>query len=130
MKQLSSCYVKGIAMLALLLFTLLFAATKTNAQWIELGGANNSPFNQVIYSIATDAGGNVYASGNFTDANHHPYVAKWNGTAWSELGGANGSIFNASIFSIATDASGNVYAVGQFYDTNGYYYVAKWNGMA
>jgi hypothetical protein len=95
-----------------------------------LGSTNDSTFNFTIKSIATDAGGNVYAGGFFTDANGNYFVAKWNGTAWSELGGTNSSTFNSDIESIATDASGSVYAGGYFTNANGKYYVAKWNGAA
>ena len=114
MKQFFSCYLKGMAILTMSFFMLLFAATKTNAQWIELGGTNNSTFNSYVEIITTDASGNVYAAGGFTNANGYGYVAKWNGTAWSELVGSNGSTFNGYIYSITTDASGNLYATGSF----------------
>jgi hypothetical protein len=92
--------------------------------WTKLG---TSGFNNTIYTLATDASGNVYAAGNFTNAGGYHYVAQWNGTAWSELGSLNA---NGYINSIAIDATGNVYATGEFHDFDGYNYMAKWDGTA
>ncbi|MBE7172646.1 MAG: T9SS type A sorting domain-containing protein [Williamsia sp.] len=105
-----------------------YVAKWNGTAWNKLGRADDSTFSygfsgNTIYSITTDASGNVYAGGIFTDANIHYYVAKWNGTAWSELGGAP---FRGYIQSIATDAAGNVYAGGNFYDANINTYVAKY----
>ncbi len=135
MKQLFSRYFKNTITLTISLF-MLFAATKTNAQWVELGGLSgntfkgNNVFQDYIWSVATDKAGNVYAGGNVFDTasfNSNEYVAKWNGTAWSELGGEP---FNGAANSIVTDAAGNVYAGGDFTDANDNGYVAKWNGTA
>ena len=119
---------KNLASLAILIYLLLMVSTVINAQFIELGGANNSVFNIEISSITTDFSGNVYASGYLKNTNGKYYVAKWNGSSWGELGGTNTSIFNSNIHSITTDGSGNIYAAGAFTNTNGSEYVAKWNG--
>jgi hypothetical protein len=100
----------------------------------ELGGSNTSTFNELIYSITTDASGNLYAAGGFTNGtssrNGNFYVAKWSGSAWSELGGNNTSTFNGFISSVTSDARGYVYAAGSFTNgsnsQNGNYYVAKY----
>ena len=96
--------------------------------WSELGGTNNSTFNNTIYSIITDANGNVYAAGDFTNNNGKRYIAKWDGSTWSELGGINTSTLNNTIFTIASDLNGYIYSAGFFTDANGNPYVAEWNG--
>ena len=126
--------------LLLLQFLLLLTISKAQ-QWSELGtGSNALNPNGTINSIVTDAAGNIYAAGEFTDANKKYYVAKWNGTSWSELGtGKNALNVINNINAIAVDAAGNVYAAGDFFhidSTNtgfvtGYdYYVAQWNGTS
>jgi len=125
---------RQFAVVILVIF-LLFSCKKssqTNSGWIELGGNTNTTFNNPIGSIATDARGNVYAAGNFTNGNGYEFVAKWDGTAWSELGGTNTSTFNYWINSISTDANGNVYAGGVFSNGPNYLtgnkYIAKRDG--
>ena len=87
MSPFYSRFAKVIAMLTTIFC--LFIATKTNAQWAELGGVNTSTFNGAINCLTKDASGNMYAAGYFTNASGKYYVAKWNGSAWSELGGTN-----------------------------------------
>ncbi len=134
MKQFFSCYLKSTTALVIYFFILLCAATKTNAQWIELGGANGTPFpndnigGNYIRTIATDAAGNVYANSVIKQNSlYYYFVAKWNDTAWSALGGVT---FNGLINSIATDKSGNVYVGGGLTAANDSGFIAKWNGMA
>ena len=112
----------------ILIIVSLVSSMYVNAQWSELGGVNGLSANGFIFSICTNALGNVYATGEFTNSSGNRYVAKWNGTAWSELGGLNGLSANSAIFSIYTDALGNVYAGGDFTNDSGKRYVAKWNG--
>ncbi|MFY7964946.1 MAG: T9SS type A sorting domain-containing protein, partial [Chitinophagaceae bacterium] len=101
--------------------------------WNELGGTNNSPFNNHIYKIKNDALGNIYVAGAFTNGitwpNGNYYVAKWNSNSWIETGGTNTSIFNGTIESLTVDGNGFIYAAGTFTNSNGKYYVAKWNGV-
>ncbi len=55
-----------------------FVAKWDGTNWSELGtGANALMANNAINSITTDAQGNVYAAGNFTNGNGKPYVAKY-----------------------------------------------------
>ena len=111
-----------------------YVAKWNGKTWSQLGtGSNALNANGIIYSLATDKTGNIYAAGRFSDSiinyTGHPYVAKWNGSNWSELGtGANALNPNGYIKTIMTDSLGNVYAAGSFINSNGYYYVAKWNG--
>ncbi len=109
-----------------------YVAKWNGSSWQELGGTNSSTFNSFILSLATDAGGNVYAAGEFFNGSRKPYVAKWNGSSWQELGGSNSYTFssNGYIRSLTTDAGGNVYAAGDFKNGNGNNYVAKWNGSS
>jgi dTDP-glucose pyrophosphorylase len=116
-----------------------------DSAWVPLDTAGYK-FNSYIYSLATDAAGNIYAAGAFTDdtvilnGNYAIYfygnvfVAKYDGTRWTELG-AHGvapvpNVYGTAITTIAPDASGNVYAAGEFKDAGHYYYVSKWNGTA
>jgi hypothetical protein len=81
-----------------------------------------------IASICTDALGNLYAAGRFTNSSGNCYVAKWNGISWSELGGQNNLGANNSIFSIHFDNDGGLFAGGSFSNANNEIYVAKWDG--
>jgi Secretion system C-terminal sorting domain len=102
----------------------------TNAQWSELGGVNSLSANQFIYTICADSNSNIYAGGNFTNANGKNFVAKWDGNSWTELGGINGLAANAYINNICLDKDGNLYAAGAFANSSGKLYVAKWDGNA
>ena len=81
-------------------------------------------------SVCSDASGNIYAAGRFTNSSGNSYVAKYNGSSWSELGGLNGLAANFWILSICSDASGNIYAAGYFTNSSGNWYVAKYNGSS
>ncbi|HKC37791.1 MAG TPA: T9SS type A sorting domain-containing protein [Chitinophagaceae bacterium] len=112
------------------LVLILILQSSLYAQWSELGGLNGLAANNLINSVCSDALGNMYAGGDFTNSSGNWYVAKWNGTAWSELGGLNGLAANNLIASVCSDASGNIYAAGFFTNSSGNRYVAKWNGTA
>ncbi len=96
--------------------------------FLELGGALKSTFNGTINNLITDAKGNLYAMGNFTNNKGKKYVAQWNGNTWSEVGGKDSSTFNNQIFSVAIDKKANVYVAGFFRNDSSKNYVAKWNG--
>jgi hypothetical protein len=106
-----------------------YVAKWDGSSWTELGGvgATSLKANAMIQTITTDAAGNVYAAGAFTNASGRYYVAKWDGTAWSEVGALNA---NSQIYKIATDAAGNLYAAGNFTNLAGMRYVARWNGTS
>ena len=96
--------------------------------WTELGGDSNAlKANGMIRSICTDAAGQVYAAGNFTNASGKHYVAKWDGIRWSELSNYdNGLNENYPISSLCTDGF-NIYAVSSLNDSVNF--VAKyWSG--
>jgi hypothetical protein len=97
--------------------------TDTGSDWNVLGtlGANNS-----VYSLCSDASGNIYAAGGFTNNSGYYYVAKWNGSSWTDIGLDANNI----IREICSDAGGNVYAIGDFTDASNNYYIAKWNGSS
>lgn len=69
----------------------MYVAKWDGISWSELGGKNTSTFNSFIHKITSDANGNIYAAGYFSNENGYTYVAKWNGKEWSELGGKNTS---------------------------------------
>jgi hypothetical protein len=98
--------------------------------WVELGtGSNSLNADYPINALTTDAAGNIYAAGTFTDNSGKGYVAKWDGTTWTELGtGANALEATDVINAIAADTAGNIYAAGNFADYFNKPYVAKWNG--
>jgi len=128
MKQINLRY-----QVAIITTYLLLSITKTNAQWSELGGKDSSTFNNIITSLTTDHGGNVYAGGYFINESGKWYVAKWNGRSWGEVGGKNSSTFSDYIRCLATDAVGNLYVANSFgiKSPGGfslYVYVSKWNG--
>ena len=125
---------KKVSIVSILYGLMTLVLIQTKAQWSELGGTDSSTFNWYIERLTTDANGNVYAAGHFTNGRFYNYVAKWNGSSWQELGETNSSTFNDAIACLTTDLVGNVYAAGGF--TNGInihsgkYYVAKWNGSS
>ena len=105
----------------LLLLALVLGSTGAMAQafgWTELGGDSNAlKANGMIRSICTDAAGQVYAAGDFTNASGKHYVAKWDGIRWSELSNYdNGLNENYPISSLCTDGF-NIYAVSSLNDS-------------
>lgn len=110
--------------------SLLFIGHIRAQAWTELGGPNSLFANKTIFCLYSDATGNIYAAGNFTNAAGKKYVAKYDGKNWSELGGLNSLAANAYIACICGDTSGNIYVGGQFTDSNGISYVAKYDGKA
>src|ERR1041384_8024339 len=91
-----------------------YVAKYNVSAWSELGGLNGLAANSYIFSVCSDASGNIYAAGLFANSSGNSYVAKYNGSAWSELGGLNGLAANNPIYSVCSDASGNIYAAGYF----------------
>ena len=71
-----------------------------------MGGLNALAANNWILTVHSDAAGNIYAGGEFTDSPGYRYVAKYDGTSWSELYGLNVS---NTIWTIKSDAAGNIY---------------------
>jgi len=54
-----------------------YVAAYNGSTWSELGGLNGLGANGTINTICTDAVGNIYAAGYFTNASHNYYVAKY-----------------------------------------------------
>jgi hypothetical protein len=57
--------------------------------WTEVGGTTSGAginANVEIFTIYSNATGNIYAGGYFTDANGKYYVAKWDGTTSTVTG--------------------------------------------
>lgn len=93
-------------------------------QWIELGQNSSIKFNNTIRNICTDNQNNLYAIGDFKDANGKYYVAKWNGSSWSQLGNSSSNSINLGPLKIVADKIGNIY-VARFGS-----FVSKWNGTS
>ena len=105
--------------------------TWNGTKWVTVGSGNNALLaSGSIYTIVSDASGNLYASGGFTDSFNKNSVCKWDGTTWSILGaGLNALNANNEIRTIIRDKkTGYIYAAGTFTNASGYTYVAKWNG--
>ena len=116
-----------------------FGSITLNAAYFDFFIVKYSPTGQAIwaksmgqavpYSVATDASGNVYVTGNFNDTIVFDTITLVNPTGgmflvkyspsgiflWAKSGGVNGSV-NAT--SIVTDGLDNVYITGTFYAPN------------
>jgi hypothetical protein len=112
------------------------AVAKWNGSvWSMLNGLSSPAYQNGIFTelscVSSDASGNIYVGGNFTNSSGNYYVAKWNGSAWSELGGLNSFNPNSSVKCILCDPqTGTIYTGGYFTNTNGKYYIAKYDGAS
>ncbi len=113
-------------MLPLAELRLIDIARWDGTSWSALG----TGMNDIVYALAFDASGNLYAGGQFTTAGGVAAnrIAKWDGTSWSALGTGMSSI----VYALAFDASGNLYAGGQFTTAGGVAAndIAKWDGTS
>jgi hypothetical protein len=95
--------------------------------WVWAKSAGGTSFNFYQNSVATDASGNVYATGNFSSAtdvfgtttltnagSEDMYLVKYDASGtviWAKSAGGTG---DDAAFSVNTDVSGNVYVTGHF----------------
>jgi len=98
------------------------------SSWTALGsgmGMSGGISISIVYGLAFDKSGNLYAGGWFTTADGVAAnnIAKWNGSAWSDLAG-----FRGEVRAIATDSSGNLYAGGWGSAGDSGNNIGKWNG--
>ncbi len=89
---------------------------------------------ELVYTLAIDRFGFLYAGGRFTHADSRPAnnIARWDGNNWSVLGDGITGLFPNSIivWTLATDNRGNLF-VGGMFDLAGdvpVNSIAKWNG--
>ena len=104
--------------------------SSTSPSWSALGTGMDS----VVYALAVDSSGNLYAGGDFTTAGGIAanYIAKWNGSSTSPSWSALGTGMDSRVYALAVDSSGNLYAGGDFTTAGGVAanYIAKWNGSS
>jgi alpha-tubulin suppressor-like RCC1 family protein len=97
--------------------------------WSALGsGMSNAPgLSTLVYALALDGSGNLYAGGFFSNAGgvSAKNIAKWNGSTW----GALGSGMNNSVSALLVSGT-DLYAGGDFTTAGGVSVnkIAKWNG--
>jgi hypothetical protein len=93
------------------------------SQWAQVGSVDGS-----VNTLAFGVFGNLYAGGNFTNADGAAanYISEWTGTNWGVL--ATG--MNAPVNAITSDQSGHLYAGGSFSMAGGTAAsnIAEWNG--
>ena len=97
-------------------------------------GISDPHYKIMVYAIAIDRYGFVYAGGDFTEADGKPvnHIARWDGDNWKALGGGFLGDPNrlASVYSLAIDGRGNLYAGGTFSSAGGKKVsnLARWDG--
>ncbi len=102
----------------------------TNSTWSTLGAG----LNDIVRTIVAVDDTNIYAGGDFTDADgvvpgNADYIAKWDGTSWSAISStplASGS----SVYAIVVNGT-DIYAGGDFTDAGGNPNadnIVKWDG--
>jgi len=99
--------------------------------WTPLGAGISGSSGGEVVALTTDAAGNVYAGGTFTDAGGITAnnIAEWNGNNWSALGSGTGGSY-PDVYGLITDGAGNLYVGGTFTTAGGVTVngLAKWNG--
>ncbi len=94
--------------------------------WSPLGeglGSDNQYYDgAVVYALAFDEAGSLYAGGKFTIGGQN--LARWDGSNWSSIGAANGAVR-----ALVADGS-TLYAAGEFTTIGGVSAnrVARWDG--
>ena len=92
--------------------------------WTALG----TGMQDIVFSIAINPNGDVYAGGKFTSAGgvaNTSNIAKWNGTAWTPLSTG----LNNTVRALAFAPNGELY-IGGLFTNAAYPYLCKWNGTA
>lgn len=95
--------------------------------WEELGGQNSSNFGLgQLYCINSDAQGNVYGGGYFTDGSGAYNISKWTKAT------NKNSVFytfesSLDVNSIAFDNADTLYVAGNFTNSNNQRYIAKYH---
>ena len=97
-----------------------------NENWAA--GFQTPGMNNVVYALATDDVGDLYAGGGFTNANgvSANYVSRWDGEAWHPLG----SGVDDTVLALIADGHGNLYAGGTFTQAGSHpaSHIARWDG--
>jgi hypothetical protein len=98
-------------------------AKLVGTEWTPVGTGTGGGFSGIVYGLACDSSKNVYAGGDFLNANgvSRNRIAKLqvDTTVWEAVGNGAGGGFNNVVGYIAIDSSNNVYAGGHFTTANG-----------
>lgn len=83
----------------------------------------------IVYALAVDASGNIYAGGAFANIGGNPLanIAYWDGSNWNDIGGETNT---STVYAIHVDRAGNIYVGfdGTNWDAVSADYIAKWDG--
>ena len=88
----------------------------------------------VVYALARDGAGQLYAGGDFGDAGGDPagdYIAVWDGSEWHPLGGPD-SPLDGYVYALAVNDAGQLVVGGEFFTAGGdpdANYIALWDGV-
>jgi trimeric autotransporter adhesin len=125
-----------------------YVAKWNGTNWSALGsnGAGNGSLNASVFTLTTDASGNLYLGGSFTNVESGTilgtlqsadYIAKWNGSNWAAVGtgvAPSYGALNGEVYAIAVTGT-TVYAGGSFSSINNKgtaipeaRYIAKFDG--
>lgn len=90
------------------------------ATWQPIGAGGWNCMNIMVWTLAIDPAGGLYAGGMFTMAGGQPvrYIAKWDGVAWRQLG-----VIDDEVFHLTFDPAGNLWAAANSV-------IAWWDGTA
>lgn len=120
---------RAAALVTCLATSALAPGLAVGLDWEPVGG----DVNNIVYALASDASGNVYAGGVFSNAGGTPasYIARWDGSQWHALG--SGATAGGIVQALTVTPDGRMIAGGSFPSMGGVVgtgNVAQWDGSA
>ena len=115
-----------------------YIARWDGAAWHSLGeGLADEAWEQpIVWALAVDGQGNLFAGGEFTKAGGvgANNIARWDGVIWHPLGEGLSEGADCSVRTLAVDMEGALYAGGEFFEWEGkvivsYPLIARWDGV-